>query len=122
MAVRKKAPAKQVSRTSKQPDKRPAPVSVPASSGTGPNGTATGTAAAGDSATLDLAAMGGTGTADATATEATTTGGPSQDDAVYSTGTKYAPQLNYSQQTTYQETVAQQMGGAGAGTTTGGTA
>jgi hypothetical protein len=121
-AAAKKAPAKpaaQVSRTTKAPDKTPAPVTLPASSGTTPNGVATAGTPAGNSATLDVAAMGGPAP-DVTGTAVSSSGGTSQDDAVYSTGTAYAPQLNYQQQTTYQEIVAQQMGGAGAGTTTGG--
>lgn len=99
------------------PDPRPAP--VPASFGTTPSGTATAGSPAGNP-TLDLAAMNTGGGAGVTGTETTVTGGPGQDDAVYSTGPASAPQLHYDQSTTYAETVAQQMGGAGAGTTTGG--
>lgn len=114
-----KKPATQVSVGSTAADKKPAPVTLPASSGTTADGTATAGTPAGSSATLDLAAMGGPA-AGVTGTEVSSSGGTSQDDAVYSTGTAYAPQFNYQQQTTYQEVVAQQMGGAGAGTTTGG--
>lgn len=84
-------------------------------------GTTTTTTTTAPHSTLDLAAMqGGQGVPDQT--DVTQIGGPDQADAVFSTGQGGAQQLNYAQTTTYQEVYAQQLGGAGAGTTTGGAA
>ncbi len=104
----------------RKPAPKPKPKAKPATRPAATTTTTTSTTAqhpvldvAGMSAGQDQGAA--TGTPE---TQVTTSGGPGQEGAVFSTGQGSAPQLNYQQATTYQEVYAQQQ--AQTGTSTGG--